>query len=348
MASTWHAVGGVGLPTDASSSEQTYRAQLLYNRSGAGAVAGLRPLPVHADACRRWPTRTPPSSGRPRSVRSRPRLGVRPTKTLGQNFVIDANTVRRIVRAAGLDRRRRRPRGRARARLADPRRCCRRPPASSPSRSTRCWPPRCRRRSRRTPRRWPTAARWSPPTRCGRRPCPAPPPDRAGRQPALQRLRAGAAAPAGRCCPSLRARAGDGAGRGRRPAGRRARARKVYGVPSSRPRWYADVRRAGAVGRNVFWPAPNVDSGLVALDPPRAAGRPRRPASRSSRSSTRRSPSAARRCAARWRGWAGSADGRRGGPGAAGVDPLARGESLTSREFARIAERALATRRRDR
>ena len=36
MESTWHAVGGVGLPTDASPSEQTYRAQILYNRSGAG------------------------------------------------------------------------------------------------------------------------------------------------------------------------------------------------------------------------------------------------------------------------------------------------------------------------
>jgi uncharacterized protein YabE (DUF348 family) len=36
MASTWQAVGGVGLPTDASASEQTYRAQILYNRSGAG------------------------------------------------------------------------------------------------------------------------------------------------------------------------------------------------------------------------------------------------------------------------------------------------------------------------
>ena len=36
MESTWHAVGGVGLPTNASSSEQTYRAQILYNRSGAG------------------------------------------------------------------------------------------------------------------------------------------------------------------------------------------------------------------------------------------------------------------------------------------------------------------------
>lgn len=36
MESTWHAVGGVGLPTDASASEQTYRAQILYRRSGAG------------------------------------------------------------------------------------------------------------------------------------------------------------------------------------------------------------------------------------------------------------------------------------------------------------------------
>jgi resuscitation-promoting factor RpfB len=36
MESTWHAVGGVGLPTDASPNEQTYRAQILYNRSGRG------------------------------------------------------------------------------------------------------------------------------------------------------------------------------------------------------------------------------------------------------------------------------------------------------------------------
>ncbi len=46
---------------------------------------------------------------------------------------------------------------------------------------------------------------------------------------------------------------------------------KVYGVPSVKAAWYADVRRAGTVGRNVFWPAPNVDSGLVAWtrrDPP--------------------------------------------------------------------------------
>ncbi len=46
---------------------------------------------------------------------------------------------------------------------------------------------------------------------------------------------------------------------------------KTYGVPSAKTAWYADVKRAGAIGRNVFWPAPNVDSGLVAWvhrDPP--------------------------------------------------------------------------------
>ena len=46
---------------------------------------------------------------------------------------------------------------------------------------------------------------------------------------------------------------------------------KVYGIPSVKAAWFADVRRAGTVGRHVFWPEPNVDSGLVAWvrrDPP--------------------------------------------------------------------------------
>ena len=39
----------------------------------------------------------------------------------------------------------------------------------------------------------------------------------------------------------------------------------AYGVPSVKAAWYGEVRRAGSVGRRVFWPEPNVDSGLVAL-----------------------------------------------------------------------------------
>jgi 16S rRNA (adenine1518-N6/adenine1519-N6)-dimethyltransferase len=36
---------------------------------------------------------------------------------------------------------------------------------------------------------------------------------------------------------------------------------KIYGVPSVKMAWYGEVTKAGSVGRNVFWPAPNVDSG---------------------------------------------------------------------------------------
>ena len=52
---------------------------------------------------------------------------------------------------------------------------------------------------------------------------------------------------------------------------------RTYGVPSLKAAWYADVRLAGTVGRSVFWPVPNVDSGLVSLvrrEPPQTpAGR---------------------------------------------------------------------------
>lgn len=38
---------------------------------------------------------------------------------------------------------------------------------------------------------------------------------------------------------------------------------KVYGVPSAKLAWYADSNLAGNVGRSIFWPIPNVDSALV-------------------------------------------------------------------------------------
>lgn len=38
---------------------------------------------------------------------------------------------------------------------------------------------------------------------------------------------------------------------------------KIYGIPSVKLAWYADSALAGNVGRNIFWPAPNVDSALV-------------------------------------------------------------------------------------
>ena len=38
---------------------------------------------------------------------------------------------------------------------------------------------------------------------------------------------------------------------------------KIYGIPSVKLAWYADSFLAGNVGRNIFWPVPNVDSALV-------------------------------------------------------------------------------------
>jgi 16S rRNA (adenine1518-N6/adenine1519-N6)-dimethyltransferase len=41
---------------------------------------------------------------------------------------------------------------------------------------------------------------------------------------------------------------------------------KVYGSPSVKASWYGSWRTAGNVSRQVFWPVPNVDSVLVAFD----------------------------------------------------------------------------------
>ena len=41
---------------------------------------------------------------------------------------------------------------------------------------------------------------------------------------------------------------------------------KVFGVPSVKAGFHGRVRRAGVIGKNVFWPAPKIDSGLVRID----------------------------------------------------------------------------------
>ncbi|WP_018297542.1 16S rRNA (adenine(1518)-N(6)/adenine(1519)-N(6))-dimethyltransferase RsmA [Corynebacterium lubricantis] len=41
---------------------------------------------------------------------------------------------------------------------------------------------------------------------------------------------------------------------------------KIYGVPSVKASFYGDVTRAGSIGKNVFWPAPKIESGLVRID----------------------------------------------------------------------------------
>ena len=111
---------------------------------------------------------------------------------------------------------------------------------------------------------------------------------------------------------------------------------RVYGAPSVKLAWFAAARPAGPVPRSVFWPVPNVDSRLVAFtrrDPPDttatreevfavidAAFRQRRKTLRAALAS-----------------WAGSAPEAERLLRTAGLDPGARGESLDVAQFARLA-----------
>ncbi len=116
---------------------------------------------------------------------------------------------------------------------------------------------------------------------------------------------------------------------------------RTYGVPSVKAAWYAAAERAGTVPRAVFWPVPNVDSGLVRL--------------------TRRAPPALPDGVARTdvftvidrafaqrrkmlrsalAAWAGSPAAAEAVLRAAGIDPTVRGETLDVTAFARIAAAA--------
>ena len=112
---------------------------------------------------------------------------------------------------------------------------------------------------------------------------------------------------------------------------------KVYGVPSVKMAWYADVRRAGAIWRNVFWPAPNVDSGLVAWvrrePPPTKVSRERVFAVIDAAFAQRR-----KSLRAALRSLAGSGEAAQAALAEADIDPLTRGEQLQLNAFIRIAE----------
>ena len=47
---------------------------------------------------------------------------------------------------------------------------------------------------------------------------------------------------------------------------------KEYGIPSVKAAWWADVKNVGTVSRSIFWPAPNVDSKLVGFTRRETAG----------------------------------------------------------------------------
>jgi len=110
---------------------------------------------------------------------------------------------------------------------------------------------------------------------------------------------------------------------------------KTYGVPSLKAAWYADVRLVGTVPRTVFWPVPNVDSGLVRLDrgdPPRTDVAREQvfacvDAAFAQRRKTLRAALAT---------WAGSPAAAEEALRQAGISPQQRGEQLTIEDFAAI------------
>lgn len=116
---------------------------------------------------------------------------------------------------------------------------------------------------------------------------------------------------------------------------------RTYGVPSAKVAWYASARRTSTVARSVFWPVPNVDSALVRLErrePPRTT------ASRAEVFAVVDAAFAQRRKMLRSAlgPLAGSVEIAEAALRAAGVDPQARGERLDIEAFTRVAE-ALAT-----
>ncbi|VFA90152.1 Ribosomal RNA small subunit methyltransferase A [Gordonia paraffinivorans] len=112
---------------------------------------------------------------------------------------------------------------------------------------------------------------------------------------------------------------------------------RTYGVPSVKARYHGRVSRAGAVGRNVFWPEPKVESGLVRIE--RTDEYPTDPdfrqrvfdaidAAFAQRRKTMRSALAT---------WAGSPVEAERRLRAAGIDPGIRGEKLDVADFVRLA-----------
>ncbi|MEV6448726.1 16S rRNA (adenine(1518)-N(6)/adenine(1519)-N(6))-dimethyltransferase RsmA [Amycolatopsis sp. NPDC051716] len=110
---------------------------------------------------------------------------------------------------------------------------------------------------------------------------------------------------------------------------------RIYGVPSVKLAWYGTARKVAAVPRSVFWPVPNVDSALVAFERGDTTASEDRDllfglvdAAFSQRRKTLRAALA---------GWAGSAERAGELLTAAGIDPRTRGEQLGVHDFARIA-----------
>lgn len=114
---------------------------------------------------------------------------------------------------------------------------------------------------------------------------------------------------------------------------------RIYGVPSVKAGFFGTVRRAGAVGRQVFWPVPQVESGLVRIDRYAEPPWPMDAEHRAKVFAVVDVAFAQRRKTLRaaLSGWAGSPAEAERRLVAAGIDPTARGETLDTAAFVRLA-----------
>lgn len=117
---------------------------------------------------------------------------------------------------------------------------------------------------------------------------------------------------------------------------------KIYGVPSVKASFYGEVSLAGKIGKNVFWPAPNIDSGLVRIEryPASAQPWPQDAAARARVFPLIDAAFAQRRKTLRaaLAGVFGGGDAAAAALEAAGIAPTQRGEKLSCADFVRLAQ----------
>lgn len=129
---------------------------------------------------------------------------------------------------------------------------------------------------------------------------------------------------------------------------------RVYGVPSVKAGFHGRVSKAGTIGKNVFWPAPKIDSGLVRIDRWSAQDRPWQPRlDQYGEDELRREVFAVTDAAflqrrktlrAALSGYFGSGANAEVVLTTAGIDPRERGEKLGTAAFVDLAVASLTTR----
>lgn len=113
---------------------------------------------------------------------------------------------------------------------------------------------------------------------------------------------------------------------------------KTYGSPSAKLAWYANAVSAGVVSRNIFWPIPNVDSALVYFEKREDAFDPnsRQEVFRVIDGAFAQRRKTLRQALAEW---AGSPVRAEEILSSAGISPQARGEDLGIEDFVKLASK---------